>query len=227
MAMSAVRVMATCALIGQAVGCAAALCAKYEAAPHDIYLAHLDELRDAVRAEDGFIPASPRTVGELCRATPVTDADGNQLANQEALKDGRDRPHSSFGTTSCGLTLPNGSPVDYRFDTPQAVSAVHVTFNSDLNRETLPGGHVERTRSMRANVLLDSPVMHMPTTLCRAFRLEAETPEGTIVLLSVADNARRAYHIPVNRADITALRLVPLENWGGSGETDVFSFDFT
>jgi hypothetical protein len=227
MAMSSVRVMATCALIGQAVGCAAALCAKYKAAPHDIYLAHLDELRDAVRAEDGFIPASPRAVGELCRATPVTDADGNPLANQEALKDGRDRPHGSFGTTSCGLTLPNGTFVGYRFDTPQAISAVHVTFNSDLNRETLPGGHVERTRSMRANVLLDSPVMHMPTTLCRDFRLEAETPEGTIVLLSVADNARRAYHVPVNRADVTALRLVPLENWGGSGETDVFSFDFT
>lgn len=41
-----------------------------------------------------------------------------------------------------------------------------------------------------------------------------------------ADNPRRAYHIPVEQDHITALRLIPLENWGGTEETDVFSFDF-
>ena len=227
MAMSSVRVMATCALVGQAVGAAAALCARYAVPPHDVYLSHLTELQDAIRAEDGFLPGKPRAVGVLCRMTPVTGADGQIVEGQEALKDGQDRPHSSFGTAVCGLTVPNGQPLEYRFDVPQAVETVHVTFNSDLNRETLPGGSVERTRSMRANVRLDAPVMYMPKTLCRAFRLQAVTGDGNVILCDVTDNARRAYHVPVHRGDIVALRLIPLENWGGTKETDVFSFDFT
>ena len=116
--------------------------------------------------------------------------------------------------------------MEYRFDSPQSIESIHVTVNSDLNRDTLPGGSVERTRSMRANVRLDAPLMHVPFTLCRAFRLEADTSEGTIVLLDVINNVRRAYHLPVKRDDISALRLIPMENWGGTEQTDVFSFDF-
>ena len=226
MAMSSARVMATCALLGQAVGAAAALCTAYGVTPHDVYLSHVTELQDRLRAADSFLPAKPRRVSPLCIATPVVDGNGHPLVGQESLKDGQDRPHSSFGTDTCGLRAPNGKPLEYRFDPPQSISAVHVTFNSDLDRDTLPGGHVERTHSMRANILLDSPVMHMPLTLCRAFRLEADTAEGAVTLLEITDNTRRAYHLTVDRHDVTAIRLVPLENWGDTPETDVFSFDF-
>jgi hypothetical protein len=226
MAMSTMRVMATCALMGQAVGTAAALCTRYGEAPHGIYLHHLTELQENIQAADGFIPAKLRPVGDLCRSTPILDADGQPLPNEDALKDGRDRPHASLGTETCGLSIPNSQPLEYRFSEPQAVESVHLTFNSDLNRDTLPGVHVERTRSMRANTRLDSPVMHMPLTLCRTFRLEADTADGTEVLLDVTDNPRRAYHLTLNRRDIIALRLILLENWGGTNQTDLFSFDF-
>ena len=226
MAMSSMRVMATCALMGQAVGTAAALCTRYGEAPHGVYLGYLTELRDNIQADDGFIPAGLRAVSQLCRDTSITDPEGRPLPNGDSLKDGRDRPHTSYGTETCGLTIPNGQPLEYRFDTPKTVESVHLTFNSDLNRDTLPGGQVERTRSMRANVRLDAPVMHMPTTLCRAFRLEADTSEGTVTLLEITDNPRRAYHLPLERRDITALRLTLFENWGGTDQTDLFSFDF-
>ncbi len=226
MAMSSVRVMATCALIGQAVGTAAALCTKYSTLPHDIFLSHLTELQDSLLAADCFLPSKRRAVSEFCRQTPVLGGDGQPIPGQECLKDGCDRPHPSFGTDTCGLSYPNGQALTYRFAAPQTIDSIHVTFNSDLNRDTLPGGQVERQRSMRANVRLDAPLMHMPKTLCRAFRLEANTPDGAVRLLDITDNARRAYHIPLERNDILALRLIPLENWGGTEETDVFSFDF-
>jgi hypothetical protein len=79
---------------------------------------------------------------------------------------------------------------------------------------------------MRANVRQNAPLMHLPLTLCRAFRLEADTADGTVTLLEITDNARRAYHLPMDRSDITALRLTLLDNWGGTDETDLFSFDF-
>jgi hypothetical protein len=156
----------------------------------------------------------------------VTDENGTPIPHGEALQDGRDRPHSSFGTSTCGCTVSNGKTLSYQLESPTAVDAVHITFNSDLNRDSLPGGHVERTRSMRANVTLDSPIMHMPLPLCRAFRLEIDTADGARIEHTVTDNTRRAHHVTVERKDVTAIRLTILENWGGSTETDLYSFDF-
>ena len=68
-------------------------------------------------------------------------------------------------------------------------------------------------------------MFHLPLTLVKSFRLEADTPEGVVTLLDVDGNATRSYHVPVGR-EITALRLIPLANYGGTAETRVFSFDF-
>ena len=75
-------------------------------------------------------------------------------------------------------------------------------------------------------IRLDSPQFYLPLTLCKAFRLEADTADGTMVLPAVDHNASRAYHVEVGRDDATVIRLIPLENYGGSGETRMFSFDF-
>ena len=225
-AMSSMRVMATCALMGQAVGTAAALATRYGLTPHGVYTQRLAALQTALMEADCFLPALARPVGEACRRAVLVDKNGSPVANGDALKNGQDRPNIHYGTTACGLSLPNGEGVEYRFDAPAAVEAVHLTFDSDLNRATLPGDKCEQEHATRANIRLDSPRFHLPLTLCKAFRLEADTPDGVEVLLDVEQNALRAYHVKVGRDNITAIRLIPLENYGGSGETRVFSFDF-
>ena len=225
-AMSSMRVMATCALLGQAVGTAAALATRYGLTPHEVYTRRLEELQTALMDADCFLPALTRPVGDACRRSVLVDKYGTPVAGGDALKDGQDRPNVHYGTTACGLSLPNGEGVEYRFDTPGAVQSVHLTFDSDLDRTTLPGDKCERDHATRANVRLDSPQFYLPLTLCKAFRLEVDTTDGVEVLLDVDGNALRAYHVEVERDDITALRLIPLENYGGTGETRVFSFDF-
>jgi hypothetical protein len=225
-AMSSMRVMATCALMGQAVGTAAALASRYGLTPHGVYTHRLAELQTALMEADCFLPALTRPVGEACRRAVLVDKNGDPVTGGDTLKNGQDRPNVHYGTTVCGLSLPNGEGVAYRFDAPTAVEAVHLTFDSDLDRATLPGDKCEREHATRANIRLDSPQFHLPLNLCKAFRLEADTPDGVKVLLNVERNALRAYHVKVGRDDITAIRLIPLENYGGSGETRVFSFDF-
>lgn len=225
-AMSSMRVMATCALLGQAVGTAAALATRYGLTPHDVYTQRLEELQSALMDADCFLPARERRVGEVCRRAVLVDKNGAPVVGGDTLKNGQDRPNIHYGTTACGLSLPNGEGVEYRFDAPTAVESIHLTFDSDLDRTTLPGDKCEQEHATRANVRLDSPQFHLPLTLCKAFRLEADTPDGVEVLLDVEQNALRAYHVKVGRDDITAIRLIPLENYGGSGETRVFSFDF-
>ena len=97
--------------------------------------------------------------------------------------------------------------------------------DSDLDRLTLPGGSCERTHVTRANVLLDSPQMHLPKTLCRTFILTALTENGEVELLSVKENRKRAYHCRVD-AEVLGLRLRMLDNWGETESTNLVSFDF-
>ena len=175
---------------------------------------------------DCFLPALARQVGKTCRTAVLADQNGIPLTGGDELRNGQDRPNIHYGTTDCGLLLPNGSAAEYRFPSPVRVESVHLTFDSDLDRVTLPGDVCERTHSTRANIRLDSPQFHLPLTLVKAFRLEADTPKGTEILLHITENAIRAYHVPVEREGITALRLIPLENYGGTEETRVFSFDF-
>jgi len=218
MAMSSVRVMATCSLLGQAVGTAAAIAHKYGLQPHGVYLSHMEELQDRLLAADCYLPGKARKISPLCIQTPLENG-------HNALKDGRDRPISHDPHDVCGHIIPNRIPLVYRFENPQKISSVHVVFDSDLNRNTLPGDACEREHTMRCNIRLDSPQTFVPLTLCKSFVLEAETSEGIIEIFRCEKNLKRAHHFILER-EVTALRLISLENWGNTSETRIFSFDF-
>lgn len=217
-AMSSIRVMATCSLLGQAVGSAAAIAAKNGIAPHDVYLKHIETLQCALMEQDCFLPYRKRKISALCQSTPITNG-------SDALKNGEDRPNHTYGTDSCGICVANGTTLEYKFDQSEQIDSVHLVFDSDLDRLTLHGRHPERITVTRANVLLDSPQMYVPKTLAKRFTLTALTNDGEIELLSANQNIKRSYHIKPDMP-IIALRLTVFENWGGTDETSVFSFDF-
>lgn len=217
-AMSSIRVMATCALLGQAIGTAAALAAQNGTTPHGVYRSHVAELQSLLMNDDCFLPHFKREISALCQKTAITGG--------EALKNGADRPHRLYGEASCGISLANGSSVAYRFENSTPIASVHIVFDSDLNRATLPGDQCERKHATRACERLDVPQMHLPKTLCRAFVLTAVTEKGEKVLYKTDCNIKRAYHFTLQEP-VTELRLQILDNWGCGKETPLFSFDFT
>lgn len=218
MALSSTRVQATCAVIGQAVGTAAALSSKYGLSPHEVYLEKLFELQQTLAENDCFLPNVTRAVGELCRTTPV-------INGSDSLKDGTDRPNAIYGDTPCGVVVNNGVTLEYKFKKPSLVRSVHITFDSDLDRRTLPGDFPDRVHPMRANVRLDSPQSCMPKTLCRAFTLSVTTENGTKTVLDEDCCITRSYTVKINEP-VCGISLTPHSNWGGTGKTAVFSFDF-
>lgn len=117
-----------------------------------------------------------------------------------------------------------GEDISYRFP-KSTVSSVHIVFDSDLDRKTLPGTLCERIHSTRCNQRLDSPVMPMPSTLCRSFRLTGTCNGQTQTLLEVNDNRKRAYHLELNQP-FEKLTLTPLTSWGENDHIRVISFDF-
>ena len=213
LALSSTRVMSTCASLGQAAGTAAALAVKYRLSPHGVYLQKIEELQDLLLENDSFLPAYRRKVSPFCRGVP------------DAVFDGTDRPNSSYGTVECGAVFENRKAIEYRFDSPLFIQSCHITFDSDLDRKTLPGRPVERFYDTKCNVLLSTPQTCMPKTLAKDFCLEALTENGALTLLSVKENRRRFYCVPIEKK-LLSLRLTIFSNWGESGETRVFSFDF-
>lgn len=220
MAMSSVRVMATCALLGEAVGTAASVAIRESLTPHEVYKERIGELQNILMRNDCFLPYVERSRADLCMQTPVENG-------ADSLKDGRDRPNRIYNTTTCGCSVKNGVPVAYRFAEQEKISRIHVVFDSDLERETLPGDRCEQTHSIRCNTRLDSPMnFSLPATLCRSFRLDVLTEAGRETVAEVSENARRAYDFSIDKA-VQAIELTILDNYGETETTNLFSFDFS
>ena len=218
-AMSSIRVMATCILLGEAVGRAAALAAKHATTPHGVYLSHIKELQESLLDGDCFLPSLRREISPVCKEASLTGGDG-------VLRNAIDRRNPMYhNEKNFAFLAPLGQEIAYRFPKAQ-VNAVHLVFDSDLERDTLDGNHCERIHTTSALYRMDAPFMHMPTTLCRAFTLYGECEGKREVLLSVTDNRKRAYHIPVGK-EFDSLILIPTESWGAEDSTPVISFDFT
>ncbi|MBQ5778265.1 MAG: FAD-dependent oxidoreductase, partial [Oscillospiraceae bacterium] len=217
-AMSSIRVMATCTLLGEAVGKAAAIAVENSCAPHDVYLSHLSDLQKRLQCEDCFLPSRRRTISEICKKSSLN-------TKCEYLRNGEDRAHIIYKSEKSEYCAVNcGESSEYSFPKNE-VKNVHIVFDSDLNRETLPGGIVESRHITRANVRLDVPVMHMPKTLCREFSLYGEIGGERIELLKVGNNRKRAYDIKIGK-ELDKLILIPQSSWGESCAVSVISFDF-
>ena len=218
-AMSSIRVMATCALLGEAVGCAAAVATKNGLTPHGVYENKMSEVQKELLFGDCFLPSMRRPVSDVClSATLSVDA--------PMLRNGEDRAHRIYGTETGGAEYSARLGEEIRYDLSRAsLTYAHIVFSSDLNRTTFDGGVCERTHTTRANIPLNAPMLKMPATLCREFTLYGEVGGVRREIASVEDNRRRAWHIELS-GEYDALVLVPRKSWGNGDTVPVISFDF-
>lgn len=228
MALSSTRVMKTCSLLGQAIGTAAAIAAKDGLTPHGVYEKRLSQLQETLMRDDCFLPTKTRRISDACKTASLSGAI-NADAAAAALRDAVDRVNEAVyrnTASGCGCSVENGKPVVYRLENPAYVEEIHLVFDSDLERKSLPGSTCERVHATRANIRLDSPQVMPPKSLCRRFSVEITDACGkTETLFADECNIRRCINLPVRR-EVSAIALIPAENWGGSKTTNVFSFDF-
>lgn len=216
LALSSVRVMATCALLGEAVGKAAYLAISNGCAPHDVYLTHLDKLQDLLLDADCFLPSKRRKVSAACTGANLQGAD-------DTIRNGLDREHPIYQNNGKVYSCAPGAMIAYTFPAEQ-VQSVHLVFDSDLNRETLPGSSVERTRCMRSNQRLDQPHTTLPPALCKEFVLTGYLNGQVQFTAHVEENRKRAHHFKLGKT-FDKLELTVISGWGNQ-QIPVISFDF-
>lgn len=214
-AMSSTRVMATCALLGQAVGTAAAMATASNRLPRDI-CGRIDELQQTLMLDDCYLPFTRRDPLPLCELAVME----SNFSDPACLYDGVDRPvngkdHGSRGGVDAYAT--------YRFSKSQFVDRIRLVFDSDLNRETLPEWEHKLNRPMRHNILLGREPSHLPITLIRDFEVEIAFADGNTEMRRIDNNHQRLIVLPVG-AEVHAVTFRPHATWG-SKEFHLFAFE--
>ena len=217
-AMSSTRVMGTCALLGQAVGTAAAVAQKHGCLPEDVAKEHMDELQHMLQDDDCFLPHLRRAISPLCQSAAL-EGDGEHL---EALRDGIDRQREDDEHAWKGG---RGDEITYRFQKPAHIRSVRLVMDSDLDRESLPQNERALKRNLFHNRLLSNELSFVPPTLIKSYRLTAERADGSReTVLEVNGNHHRLRRHELDAENCIALTLTILDTWGRD-EVRLFAFE--
>jgi hypothetical protein len=138
-AFSSARVMATCAVEGQAVGTAAALCRQYNLLPRALYedKAKLKELQQTLLRDDQTIKAVKNEDPlDLARKATVTASAENANCEAGNVINGWVRAiPNGYENRWVAPLGENGAWIELAWEKPQIIRHVQITFDSGFQRE--------------------------------------------------------------------------------------------
>ena len=214
MGLSATRVMATCAMLGQAVGTAAAIAVRENASPAEVRRRHLAELQDTLEDDDQMLPYRWRKVSALTAAAKVAP-------ELEVLRNGIDR---MWNKVDNGVWLEpsrrrkgapeTGTAVVYEWERPVRLTGARIVFDSLFKTRNKRMRKLEATRERK----------NLPKMLAKGFRVEVRVGGAWRTVFADAANYRRLRQLAFAPVEADALRLVVTETWGGE-KAHVFAFD--
>ncbi len=136
-AFGSTRVMATCAIMGQAVGTAAHICKKYNVLPRGVYKLHVPELQQQLLKDDCYIiDVKNEEEADLARKASVTasSSDSDQCAPQNVVNG---VARSEEGKTNMWMSAsdkPMPQYIELDFGEQEEFNTVYLTFDTDLNK---------------------------------------------------------------------------------------------
>jgi hypothetical protein len=202
-AFTSTRVMATCAVMGQAAGTAAALCARHEISPRELYQdkAKLKELQQTLLRDDQTIKhRKNEDPADLVSRATVTASGHTSPSKPENVQTGfvRDMEdtHEHRWVAPMGA---EGAWLELRWEQPQRIREVQLTFDSGFHREltlTSSDGHNEH--------MIRAP---QPETV-RDYRLLVSGEEGSWKeVAAMQGNHQRLCRHTFEPVETTSLRI--------------------
>ena len=216
-AMSSTRVMATCALLGQAIGTAASIAVKYGVSPRGVYEKHIDELKSTLMEDDCYLPRNVHLPSALTLSAKLSSS--GKYA--EKLINGHARP---IGDEENAWEGKLGDFIELDFGEAKQIDTVRLTLDADLNRQTIgSNGYCDRKCTV-ANVTRDMPFVHLPKTLIKTVRAEILTDDGSWGLADeVTGIKRRLVYLKIGKK-ARAVRIIPTESYGNE-DVKIFTLD--
>jgi hypothetical protein len=206
MAMGSVRVMATCAIVGQAIGTAAALAQQLKLQVKQLTTEQIARLQQTLLDQDGYLPGVKR---QHPRAIPI------QILHPDAAKlsNGIDR---ALGGEDNGLWLEPGESVEIRLEHAQPISGVRLIHDSDF----------KNIKRMPCSYPLKRQHVKMPSMLAKDYRIDYYDPQENRweQLLEAHNNIQRLRQMNCPPTLTARLRLTLLSSWG-AGPAHIFALD--
>ena len=195
-ALSSSRVMATCAVLGQALGTAVSYAVRDNAALENV---DIKKLQQTLAEDDCFIPRYQRELPRLTRAA---------ACSAEVVRNGTER-----GEQNCWVGK-KGDIIEYEFDSDTEISGIRLVFDSDLNRDY---------HNMPCSYPLVQTKFKLPETLIKEYKIEIISENGAVESLYIDDNHQRFVKHKINRK-ANKIRFVPIKSWG-CDELRLFDFE--
>ena len=194
-ALSSTRVMATCMLLGQAVGCTVAVAGKHGKSIRQTAQENYAEIQQMLLDDDCTLPGFKRDVAEAVKSAALSSSTGNP----EALRNGVDRDVPGEVNYWFGKA---GDKVVYEYPETTRFSAIRLVFDSDLDNRLAKLDHLNQP----ANYFLNAPERPTPETIMKSFAIFADGKE----IIRVTDNHQRLVKINM---DFTAKKIefLPLD----------------
>ncbi|NJP40714.1 FAD-dependent oxidoreductase [Oscillospiraceae bacterium HV4-5-C5C] len=182
LAFASTRVMGTCAVVGQAVGTAAALCIQRESVPRALPEAAIRQLQQQLLKDDAYIPGLTNQDPLDLLQQPGIQVSASCQAEQAAqVLNGTTRPvgrsHNCWQADQ-----PNGAWLSFHFPQPVTISTVQLTFDSNLSREIMI--------SLSEQVLARQE-NHSPSELVKDYELTFFKGAQVLLQIDKKDNYQR------------------------------------
>lgn len=185
-AFSSTRVMATCAVMGQAAGTAAAWCVQRGLNPRQLYddKSRLRELQQTLLRDDQTIKGlKNEDRADLARMARVTASGSHDLSRPEYVINGWVRDRTSEWQNRWAVVLGDGEAwLQLTWDQPQIIREIQITLDTGFHRELTLSASNGVSRNM-----VRGP---QPETV-REYRVERLANGQAHPLIAVADNHQR------------------------------------
>lgn len=209
MAFGSTRVMATCAVVGQAGGTAAAMATEKNVTPGEL-LQHIEELQQKLLKDDCYIPGllneDPKDLARTARITCSSSVEAGDCKN---VINGAARKVN--GNTNCWISEQinnSGEWIDIGFDKRISAGEIRLKFDSNLSNEIMISlSHTTRNKQ----------VPGIPSQLVKDYRIEFYNDEEAVHVINVKDNYLRfRVHSLEHKVECNRIRVCVLETNGDS-----------
>lgn len=188
--------MATCSILGQAVGTAVSVMLADNSTPDN---ADIQKIQKQLMLDDCFLPGLKREI------SPITQSAD---CNAEIVRNGIDR-----GEDNCWHGK-DDEYIEYKFSKPQKINKIRLVFDSNLNR---------KYQNMPCNHKLVEERFYLPETLIKEYSIILTDDSNNTKKIHINDNHQRLVWHNVDTS-VKSVKLLPHKTWGC--ETfNIFSFE--
>jgi hypothetical protein len=212
-AISSTRVMATCAILGQAMGIAASICINKNLTPRQVYEKEIQTLQDKLMETYCYLPGLTRKIPELSKSAKLNLS----KKDREVLFNGIERP---LDDQPCNhIVLDKGGEITFSFDKTMHIDHLRVVFDPDFSRESISQNKKMRVFAQKLHTGYDFKPVKVAKTLVKSFRIMADDQ----VIYEEFNNYQTLRNIPVE-VDVSKLTIQFLDTWG-LDKIHIFSCD--